>query len=334
MPAASHAGRAVWQSGLVATVTVPAAALEAIRAELAAAGVRGLLCVRDLATGAEVCLDADTPVVLASVFKVPVATEFARQVGAGELDPAERIRVPADRRTSGPTGISVLRDEVEMSLRDLAQLMISVSDNTATDVVLAQLGCDAVNANLMRLGLEQTVLEGDCAFLLERLFGDLALSDDEATRLEQGDEAVFDGIDAARWARCRDLDAQQTNRSTPREMVRLLELIWTDQAATPEQCAFVRRIMGQQVWPHRLRSGFSGGARTSGKTGTLPFIRNEVGVVEYPDGARYAAAVFTMAARAAMHQPAADHVIGTVARMAIDALRGEAASAVSPPANR
>ena len=295
---------------------------EAIDAECAAARVRVQFYARDLASGAELGIDSDTPVVLASVFKIPVALELGAQFDSGRLQPTERVRVPAEGRTTGPTGLSVLQDEVELSLRDLAQLMISVSDNAATDIVMARVGGrDAVNATLQRLGLGQTHLEGDCAFLLARLVDDLQLSDAERARLSQGDEEVFADNAASRWAACRDLQAHTTNRSTPRETVRLLEMIWKDEAASPDACAFARRIMGQQVWPHRLRAGFPASVRTSGKTGTLPFVRNEAGVVEYADGSRYAVAVFTVSETATLLQPDADRVIGRIARLAVDALR-------------
>jgi beta-lactamase class A len=76
-----------------------------------------------------------------------------------------------------------------------------------------------------------------------------------------------------------------------------------------------------QVWPHRLSSAFGDGFQLGAKTGTLPTIRNEAGVVEHPDGRRYAVAVFTRAASATRHQPAADASIGTAARIAIEHLR-------------
>ncbi|MYZ41175.1 serine hydrolase, partial [Streptomyces sp. SID4917] len=76
---------------------------------------------------------------------------------------------------------------------------------------------------------------------------------------------------------------------------RLLGLVWRDEAAPAAACADVRRWLEFQVWPHRLRSGFPDGVKVSGKTGTLPSVRNEIGVVEYPDGGRYAVAVFTRA---------------------------------------
>ena len=294
---------------------------DAVAAEGAAARVRILLHARDLASGAEVGIDADEPVVLASVFKVPVAVELARRCDSGALDPALRVRVPAAGRTPGGTGLSALADEVELSLRDLAQLMISVSDNAATDIVMQHVGIDAVNATMRALGLERTVVDRDCATLLGRLVEDLQLSDAERTRLEGGDEEVLAELAPERWTTCRDLQPASTNASTPREMTRLLELVWKDEAGPPAACAFVRRIMGQQVWPHRLRAGFPGSVRTSGKTGTLPFVRNEVGVVEYPDGGRYAVAVFTVARSASLQQPDADRVIGRAARLAVDALR-------------
>ncbi len=261
----------------------------AVAAEGALAGVRVAVHARDLGSGAEVGVGSDEPVVLASVFKIAVAVELARQFEAGGLDPTERVRVPAAGRTIGDTGLSALLDEVELSLRDLAQLMMSVSDNAATDVVLRRVGLDRVNATLRALGLEQTVLEGDCAFLLGRMG--------------------------------HELHAASTTRSTPREMVRLLDLVWRDEAGPPGACAFVRRIMGQQVWPHRLRTGFPDGVKCSGKTGTLPFVRNEAGVVEYPDGDRYAVAVFTVSGTPLMVQPDADRAIGRVARLTVDALR-------------
>ncbi len=105
-------------------------------------------------------------------------------------------------------------------------------------------------------------------------------------------------------------------------MTTLLGMIWRNEAATPESCAEIRRSMGLQVWPHRLASGFPyDDVAVSGKTGTLPTTRNEVGVVEYPDGGRYAIAVFTRSIGTAQNQPRADAAIGSAARIAVEHLR-------------
>jgi beta-lactamase class A len=99
-------------------------------------------------------------------------------------------------------------------------------------------------------------------------------------------------------------------------------MIWRDEAAAPDSCAAIRRLLALQVWPHRLASGFPyDDVLVAGKTGTLPTVRNEIGVVEYPDGGRYAVAVFTRSASTALTHPRADATIGTAARLAIEYLR-------------
>ncbi|GII62263.1 serine hydrolase [Sphaerisporangium krabiense] len=273
-----------------------------------AAAVTGVVHAVDLDTGAEVGVGSDEPVVLSSVFKLPLLVEFYRQAEAGLLDPAERCEVAAGGRTEGPTGLAAMLDAATLSLRDLAFLMISVSDNAAADVLAARVGLDAVNGMLAKLGLTDTWVEHDCRGLLAALAADLG-------------EAA-EPLDPRTLGRLRVLDPARTNRSTPREMTRLLRMVWRDEAAGPESCAAIRRLLSLQVWPHRLASGFPyDDVVVSGKTGSLPTIRNEVGVVEYPDGGRYAVAVFTRSIGTAQHQPRADAAIGTVARAAVDHLR-------------
>ncbi len=79
--------------------------------------------------------------------------------------------------------------------------------------------------------------------------------------------------------------------------------------------------MALQLWPHRLTSGFPDAVHLAAKTGTLPGIRNEAGVVTYPDGRRYAVAVFTRAKKYEDRQPEVDSSIGRAAFRAIESLR-------------
>jgi hypothetical protein len=138
--------------------------VEAITAPL---GITARLHACALDAEAEAACRADEAVVMASTFKVPVLLELCRQAASGRLDLTQRIRVEAGERTTGSTGISAMLDEIELSLRDLAQLMIAVSDNAATDVVLRMVGLEAVNATLAELGLERTRLVGDCRHILD-----------------------------------------------------------------------------------------------------------------------------------------------------------------------
>ncbi|WP_211229387.1 serine hydrolase [Nakamurella lactea] len=268
----------------------------------------------DIDSGAEVGINSDHPVVTASVFKVPVLTEYVRQVSSGELDPNARVTIRAGSATIGPTGLSVFSDDTEWSLRDVATSMITVSDNGATDIVTGMVGVDRVNATMRSLGLPSTALIGDCAALFASMSDDFGTTDPE--RVEQLMVA-----DPGRIATMSVCTPERTNRSTPRESARLLQLLWTDQAAGPAACAEARRILGLQIWPHRLSSGFPrDDVKISGKTGTIGIVRNEIGVVEFPDGHRYAVAVFTRSHAFGYRQPAVDALIGTVAAALVDRL--------------
>jgi beta-lactamase class A len=67
--------------------------------------------------------------------------------------------------------------------------------------------------------------------------------------------------------------------------------------------------------------GFDADVEVAGKTGTIPFVRNEAGVVTYPDGRAFAVAVFTRSDSLADRNPAIDASIGRAARIAVEALR-------------
>lgn len=108
------------------------ASVEQLLAEVfRAAGASGQVHAREIDGDREVGLGADDAAVLASTFKVPVALEVFAQADEGRLDLAQRVRVPVHGRAPGPTGISAMADEVEASLRDLAQSMIAVGDDAA-----------------------------------------------------------------------------------------------------------------------------------------------------------------------------------------------------------
>jgi beta-lactamase class A len=284
----------------------------------AGAGVAGFLHAVDLDSGREVRYRAEEPVVLASVVKIAVLVELFRRFDAGDLAPDDRVVVPAGGRCPGPTGTSVMKDDVELSWRDLAQLMIAVSDNNGADVITRRVGKERVDATMRALGLSRTSIRVTSAELYAEVLADLRV-----TLAELSVPTLR--LDPDRLRACRQLSPEHGNPSTPAEMTRLLTLIWRDEAASAESCLAMRRILYTQVWPHRLSAGFEDGVRIGAKTGTLFTVRNEAGVVELPDGGRCAVAVFTRAHDTRRRHPAADAVIGTAARLAVDHLRGPAA---------
>ena len=264
----------------------------------------------------EVAVGADDPVVIASIFKVLLVLEFARQVVAGQLDPRERVRVTAADRLGG-WGTAGCLDDVELSLRDLAHFAMSVSDNSAADLLLARVGLDTVRLLAEELGLDRTRIVGGPRDLLESMLAEVGARDER-------DFAVrYPALPDDRKRRLAVLDPRHTTASTPREITRLLRLVWSDAAGPPEACAFVRDLMGRQVFRHRLVSGFPDDVAVAAKTGTLPGLHMEAGVARYPDGECYAIAVFARTHDLTASRPTVDAAIGRAAGIAAGFLRGD-----------
>ncbi|HEV7963655.1 MAG TPA: serine hydrolase [Actinoplanes sp.] len=294
--------------------------MSSIAQDFARAGCRGWLHVREVDGAGEVELDSDEPVVAASVFKVLVALEFFRQVDAGRLNPVERVDLRAGGSTPGPTGFSTFADDVSVSLRDLARMMLVVSDNAATDILLDRVGLPAVEATVAELGLTGTVITGSLQELLDSIGGDLGFAGWRDLQ-EADDPEVVAGLQR-RLATVNAFVPEQTTRTTARDMTALLRLIWRDEAGPAQACAQVRRLMAAQVTRHRLAAGFPAEVRVSAKSGSLlGVVRNEIGVLEYPDGARYAAAVFTRADEPHRNDSEINAAIGTAAARGVRLLR-------------
>lgn len=281
------------------------------------AGVRGHLHARRIdgaRDGPEVGVGADETVVMASVYKLPLLVAFCRAVDCGLLDPLAAVTLDPADRTPGTTGVAAMSDPVTASLRDLARSMITVSDNAAGDALLDALGLERVQETVVSLGLGATSIEGGTRDVYRALVADTGTPD-----LALAMELLFDND---HLTSSRALDPFLASSTTASDMTRLLESIWTDAAASQDQSQFMREVLGQQIWPHRLSSGFPyPGVRVAGKTGTLGPLRHEVGVVEHRNEPPIAVAVLTEAARADPNQPRVDAAIGAAAAIAVGELR-------------
>jgi beta-lactamase class A len=291
----------------------------------AAAGCRGSLHAVRLSDGAEVGHDADRLHVMASVVKVPIALELYAQAAAGALDPAAPITLLPSRRTDGPVGISRFRDPATVSLRDLAYLMLTISDNAATDTLTDAVGIEAVNDRLRAAGCVQTVVVGDLRSLLDGVATDLGFADYTellaAQRGALGPESEAAASDARRIDRCQALDPSTATRTTAREATRLLAAIWADTAAPVEACATLRSVMAEQV-TRRLGPAVLDGGSIAAKSGALfGRVRNEIGVVSDPDGQDYAVAVLTRAHAPFIHHNEINAAMATTAEAVLDELR-------------
>jgi beta-lactamase class A len=122
-------------------------------------GVAGIH-VLDLTTGARFAIRDELIFPQASAIKVPILLELFRRA---EEDPGilrRRIEMTDEVRTAGSGVLQLLTDGGSaLSLEDYAIYMIVHSDNTATNVMIDQLGMDAINALSASLGATHTLLQ-------------------------------------------------------------------------------------------------------------------------------------------------------------------------------
>lgn len=260
------------------------------------AGAQGWLCVQSAESPAEVAIDADAPVVAASVIKVLIAIAAESAFDRGDLDPTGLVTLAAADRTPGPVGFSLFEDDVSVSGRDLVSMMLTISDNMAADTLLRMVGLDRVNRLAGDLGLSGTEVVSDLATMITSAARGAGFLDWAAMAAWTGSEHPVDEREQvqARVAAASALDPTCATRTTARDMCHLLRLIWEDRAGPAPACERVRLHLSRQLTRHRLAAAFPTPARVAAKSGGLfGIVRNEVGVIEQPSGQRFYAAVFT-----------------------------------------
>ena len=129
---------------------------EQIEEAIAAADAHMGVAMRHLVRGEELMIDADDTFALASVLKIPVLVEAFRQLDAGRFTLDDRWELTVAEKNLGSGVLTHFDDGLTPTVRDLLTLMIIISDNTATDMVIHRLGLDAINATLRELGLHHT----------------------------------------------------------------------------------------------------------------------------------------------------------------------------------
>ena len=288
---------------------------EQLRAVFADAGCRGWVRAERIdGTGPVVDFEGDEPVVAASVWKIVLLVATARAFDAGSLVATDSVRLVPSQCSPGPTGIAGYADPVTMSWRDIARSMITVSDNAAADALLGALGLEALTRVIDDLELDNTHIVGGTKALGDQIVRDTGrLSSDEALGLLASNYTIVDSS---------GFDPAYTSCTTPRDSNAVLRAIWLDMAASHQQCYYMKHVLSQQVWPHRIRSGIPfPDVQVAGKTGTIGPIRNEVAVVSFPGEQPVAVSVFTRAARMDLYLPLVDQAIGSAARIAVTAVR-------------
>ena len=110
------------------------------------------------ATGDEIRFHADMPMEAASVIKLPIMVEAFRQREAGMLDFALPVTVRRENKLPSCGALTYLHDGLTVQVGDLVTLMIILSDNTATNLLIDLLGQEHINRTIAALGLTGTQL--------------------------------------------------------------------------------------------------------------------------------------------------------------------------------
>jgi beta-lactamase class A len=126
-----------------------------VKTELASFKGKVSLFAKNLDTGETYALGADERVRTASTIKIAVMVEAFARVAEGKAKWTDDLVLTKAARFSGSGVLPELADGLHLTLRDCVNLMMAVSDNTATNLVLDYLTTDAVNARMEALGFKQ-----------------------------------------------------------------------------------------------------------------------------------------------------------------------------------
>jgi beta-lactamase class A len=128
-------------------------------------GVAGV-AARNLTTGERIGVNEETSFPTASMIKIMVLLELVRACARGQAQMWERMSLQNSDRTLGSGLIVDLDEGLGLTLRDLAVLMMSISDNTATNMLIDRLGKGAINQAIREAGMARTELRNKIDFEL------------------------------------------------------------------------------------------------------------------------------------------------------------------------
>lgn len=200
---------------------------------------------KNLATGFEFGIRAEEAYLAASVIKLPLFLHILQQSAAGIVDLGQRLTVVDHEKMPSCGALNSFTGPVEADILTLCRLMITISDNTATNKLIDFCTIPGVNAGFRAMGLEMTVLR--------RLLFDA--------------EASAQGLE---------------NTICPREMGMLLESLYRETFVSPEISQTAMGVLLRQQIDHKLDGKLCGAVPIAHKTGEDTGLSNDVGIVFAP----------------------------------------------------
>ena len=262
--------------------------LTALRSEIerlaeATGGIVGVAATQ-LGTGRHLGYREDELFPTASVIKLPLLVTLHEDAIAGRIDLSERVTYRDDTKVAGSGVLQYLDDGLNPTLRDLSVLMMSVSDNTATDLLFDRVGKARIEARMGRLGLSSIRVPFDIREMLMELV-------DMDHSQPGGYEELRRRLRISAGSGGRSMIPEAADRTTPADMCRLLELIESRAILDPDACTAILELLKRIQTGTRIPGLLPKGTVVAHKTGSYRRLRNDAGIVYAPNGP-YAVAIF------------------------------------------
>jgi beta-lactamase class A len=256
------------------------------------------VAAKHLETGEEIFVNGDTYFPMASVFKVPIIVEVMAQILEGRFTLEDEISIQKTDQHLGSGYLSSLdAPGIKLSVRNLVNLMMMVSDNSATDILLTKVGAENVTNRLRSFGLEKITVNRTCQHLIMDAVG---MDYDKYKNLPL--DVVVSSLRRERREDPESYEQASENfsqvikdQSSPKAMNRLLELIFKKEILDEASCDFILSVMMKcQTGERRLKGDLPRYVHIAHKTGTIGGTVNNAGIVYLPDSLGHVAiTVFT-----------------------------------------
>jgi len=234
----------------------------------------------------------------ASAVKVPIAVQIMALADAGKLPLDKMVSLgPADLHPgSGRISDLMFHPGLALSIENIMELALVVSDNSAADLMLREAGGPAaVTSRMKTLGLDGIRVDRSIAVLLADWAGVKALPPESQWDRDMWDK-LFDAVPEAEHMAARRLQTHDPrDTATPADMTKLLARIYRKDLFSPVYATKLWEAMERcQTGKARIKGMLPQGTDVAHKTGSMGGVVNDVGVITLPGKSGHVAiAVFT-----------------------------------------
>jgi len=283
-------------------------------------GVAGVSAVH-IETGRAISVRGAEAFPMASAFKLPVAVQLLSLVDEGKLTLDRMVSLsPSDLHPgSGKLSELFFHPGVSLSIANLMEIMLAISDNSAADVLLREAGGPpAVTARMHALGLNGIRVDRSTALLISDWQGAKNLPPESQWTRGMWDR-IYDAVPERDHMRARRAEmADPRDTATPDDMTKLLVGVWKKELLTPQSAGVLLGIMDRcQTGKSRIKGLLPQQTDVAHKTGSLGGVANDVGFITLPGGAGHIAiSVFTKASN--RPEEASEKAIAEISRTIYD----------------